>query len=154
MEMRHPFESYVKLWEAMTGRNHVGSHERACEKLEAIFTKPQKRNVKNAGKILVVLLDEIDYLITEKQTVLYNFFDWPKRAAELGDGRRLVVVGISNTLNLADQLLPSVQSRLGSEKLIFKAYNLNSTIEILKAKIEESLPVRFTFNPSLQTVDF
>lgn len=27
----------------------------------------------------VLLVDELDYLVTRKQTVLYNLFDWPTR---------------------------------------------------------------------------
>lgn len=142
MEMRHPFEAYVKFWEALTGRKHVGSHEKACEYLETHFTSPKSLHGYQDKTVSVVLLDEIDYLMTEKQTVLYNFFDWPKRAEEVPNGRRLIVIGISNTLNLAEQLQTKVQSRVGSEKCLFKAYNLNDTVAILKSKIEEASPVR------------
>jgi Cdc6-like AAA superfamily ATPase len=34
--------------------------------------------------------------------------------------------------------MPSVQSRVGTEKCIFKAYSLNDTVSILKAKIAEA----------------
>ena len=139
--MRHPFEAYVKLWEALFGKKHVGSHEKACERLEKHFIYPEPKGRNKDETVTVVLLDEIDYLITEKQSVLYNFFDWPKRAAENSDGRRLIVVGISNTLNLAEQLMPSVQSRIGSERCGFKAYGLNDTIAILKSKIQEGSKV-------------
>lgn len=72
--------------------------------------------------------------------MLYNLFDWPKRAAEVSSPNRLIVVGISNTLNLVDQLMPSVQSRVGTEKCIFKAYSLNDTTAIIKSKIQEGSP--------------
>lgn len=139
MEMRHPFESYVKLWEAITGRKHVGSHEKACQKLEAYFTNPSSAENTNSQqrRAIVVLLDEIDYLVTEKQSVLYNFFDWPKRAASVPNGRRLIVIGISNTLNLTEQLMPSVRSRVGSERIAFKAYNAKAAEAILRAKVSD-----------------
>lgn len=144
MELRHPFEAYGKFWEALTGLKHVGSHEAAAARLTRYFTSPMTNVVKHNNAVTVLLLDEIDYLMTEKQTVLYDFFDWPKRAAELHHGRRLVVVGISNTLNLADQLLQSVRSRLGSEnRLLFKSYDLKETIAILDAKMEEASPVSY-----------
>ena len=139
--MRHPYDAYVRLWEELTGRKHVGRPDKACEKLEAYFTGLESKGVITPGSISVVLLDEIDYLITSKQTVLYDFFDWPKRAAEMNSPRRLIVVGISNTLNLTEQLLPSVQSRIGNERCIFKAYNLKDVISILTAKLEEASPV-------------
>jgi origin recognition complex subunit 1 len=152
--MRHPFEAYVKFWEALTGWKHVGPHEKACEKLERHFTDQKESGGSQDNTVSVVLLDEIDYLITDKQSVLYNFFDWPKRAAEVPNGRRLIVIGISNTLNLAEQLMPSVQSRVGSERIAFNAYNLKDTIAILKSKIKEASPV--SYFPSYQffiTVD-
>lgn len=144
MELRHPFEAYGKFWEALTGLKHVGSHEAAAARLTRYFTSPIPKGAKQNNAVTVLLLDEIDYLMTEKQTVLYDFFDWPKRAAELRHGRRLVVVGISNTLNLADQLLQSVRSRLGSEnKLLFKSYDLKETIAILDSKMNEASPVSY-----------
>ena len=142
IEVRHPFDVYIRFWEALTGKKHVGPHERACEWLEAYFTSVSSQLDVTDSSITIVLLDEIDYLVTDKQSVLYNFFDWPKRAAEVANGRRLVVVGISNTLNLVDQLMPSVQSRVGTDKFVFKAYSLHDTISILRSKIKEGSPVR------------
>jgi origin recognition complex subunit 1 len=141
MELRHPFEAYVRFWEALTCRKHVGSYEKACEWLGTYFTSPSELSdqVDNAATILLV--DEIDYLVTDKQTVLYDFFNWPKQAAGTAGGKRLIVVGISNTLNLAEQLMPSVRSRLDGEKCVFKAYSLQDTISILNAKLSEASPV-------------
>lgn len=140
IEVKDPFDVYIKFWEILTGRKFIGSHERACEWLETYFTSQPSEEDLSDNSITIVLLDEIDYLVTEKQSILYNFFDWPKRATEL-NGRRLVVVGISNTLNLVDQLMPSVQSRC-TEKYVFKAYSLNDTVAILKSKIDEGSQVR------------
>lgn len=56
----------------------------------------------------IVAVDEMDILVTKKQSVLYNFFDWPTRK-----GVPLVVIGISNTLNLPDQMMARITSRLG-----------------------------------------
>ena len=141
IEVRHPSDIYIRFWEALTGRNHIGPHERACEWLEAYFTSTSSEPDLPDNCTTIVLLDEIDYLVTAKQSVLYNLFDWPKRAAELSNGRRLIVVGISNTLNLVDQLMPSVQSRVGTERCVFKAYNLHDTTSILISKIKEGSPV-------------
>lgn len=142
MELRHPFEAYVRFWEALTGRKHIGSYEKACEWLGTYFTSPSATLGQDDDAATVVLLDEIDYLVTDKQTVLYDFFNWPKQAAGTASGKRLIVLGISNTLNLADQLMPSVRSRMDSEKCVFKAYSLQDTISILNSKLTEASPVR------------
>jgi Cdc6-like AAA superfamily ATPase len=142
MEMRHPYEAYVRLWESLSGSGELRSPEEACRKLEHYFTSPWEAGRGSRDRtVSVVLLDEIDYLVTEKQSVLYNVFDWPRRALDIPNGKRLVVIGISNTLNLAEQLMPSIQSRVGLERCSFKAYNLNDTVDILTAKIKQASPV-------------
>ena len=142
MELRHPYDAYIRLWEGLVGRKHVGTYENAADKIREIFNAPASASSDSVGSsAIVVLLDEIDYLITEKQSVLFDIFDYPKCAAGIAGGHRLVMVGVSNTLNLTDQLLPKVQSRVGSEKCIFKAYSLKDTVSILKAKMEEASPV-------------
>ena len=39
-------------------------------------------------RCIVVLVDELDFLVTRKQSVLYNLFDWPTRRHA-----RLIVIG-------------------------------------------------------------
>ena len=41
--------------------------------------------------------------------VLYNLFEWPMRK-----GSRLAVIGVANTMDLPERLLPRIASRLGS----------------------------------------
>jgi origin recognition complex subunit 1 len=84
--------------------------------------------------VTVLVLDEMDYLVTAKQTVLYNLFDWPTRNSLHG----LVVIGIANTINLPERLLPRVQSRLGLLRLTFKAYTVEQMVSILKTRLSES----------------
>jgi len=149
MEMRHPFEAYVRLLEALVKLSGLSlkvkkSEEEAAAALEKYFTS-SKVQEKEEDVVTVVLLDEIDYLVTQKQTVMYNFFDWPRRSAALcaagGAGRRLVVIGVSNTLNLPERLQPRVQSRIGNRRCYFKSYNAKEIESILKAKIEQASPV-------------
>jgi origin recognition complex subunit 1 len=61
----------------------------------------------------VVLMDELDQLVTAKQDVVYNFFNWPTIA-----GSRLVVIAVANTMDLPERVMTGrVRSRLG--KCIF-----------------------------------
>ena len=48
--------------------------------------------------MIVLLLDEIDMLVTKDQSILYNFFDWPRLT-----GAKLIVIAISNTLDLPER---------------------------------------------------
>ena len=57
----------------------------------------------------VVLMDELDQLMTTKQDVVYNFFNWPTLA-----GSKLVVLAVANTMDLPERVMTGrVRSRLG-----------------------------------------
>ena len=156
MEMRHPFEAYVRLLEALKGGMKVKkSEEEAAAALEKYFTTTSNSINDDENLVTVVLLDEIDYLVTQKQTVMYNFFDWPRRSADLcvstGQNKRLVVIGVSNTLNLPERLQPRVQSRIGNRRCYFKSYNVKEIQSILESKISQASPVRI-FNVSTRVM--
>lgn len=58
-------------------------------------------------------MDELDLLVTKKQTVMYNFFDWPSRPLS-----KLIVVAIANTMDLPERLMSNkIASRMGKEHL-------------------------------------
>ncbi len=78
----------------------------------------------------VVLLDEIDQLVTRDQLVLYNLFDWPRRAHS-----KLIVIGIANTMDLPERLLPKVHSRLGLQRVSFAAYSSLQLEQIARQRL-------------------
>jgi len=139
MEMRNPFEAYTKLLEELDGENPQCNPATASKRLEAYFSGKGQSGEEDE-RVVVVLLDEIDYLVTKNQTVLYSFFDWPTLSMSTKSRRRLIVVGVSNTLNLPERLHPRVQSRIGSKRIFFKSYNVNETVEILTAKMQQAAP--------------
>ena len=138
MEMRYPYDAYVKFWEVVSEQNEKRSPGVAAAELERHFGGKTSMDGPNDSKrpVTVLLLDELDYLVTKKQTVLYNFFDWPRRGDESDNGPRLIVVGISNTINLPERLKPSVRSRLGGVSLLFKAYSTAETKNVIKKRLE------------------
>jgi origin recognition complex subunit 1 len=77
------------------------------------------------------MVDELDVLVTKNQKVLYNLFDWPTRP-----GVPLVVLGISNTMNLPEQMMARVNSRLGMTRVDFPAYTRNQLEVIIKLRLE------------------
>jgi CDC6/ORC-like protein/ATPase family protein associated with various cellular activities (AAA) len=57
----------------------------------------------------VILMDELDQLMTAKQDVVYNLFNWPTLT-----GAKLVVLAVANTMNLPERIMSGrVRSRLG-----------------------------------------
>lgn len=159
MELRHPFDAYVKFWEAVSGpRKERLPAGDAVNELEHYFCGKNdedqgdyldsdsedvdaKEDEECEGEdvdiwtaerpVTVLMLDEIDYLQTKKETLMYNFFDWPLRATTA----RLVVIGISNTINLPENMSQRVQSRIGGDRCHFQAYNVQDTITILKTRL-------------------
>lgn len=58
----------------------------------------------------IVLMDELDQLLTTKQDVVYNFFNWPNLV-----GSKLIVLAVANTHDLPERTLSAkVRSRLGT----------------------------------------
>ena len=84
-------------------------------------------------------MDELDYMLTPRQEVLYNLFDWPSRA-----GAMLAVVGIANTMDLPERLDPKVRSRLGSRRLTFAPYDREQVEAILKQRLSGNLREAFS----------
>ena len=59
-------------------------------------------------------MDELDQLVTTKQDVVYNFFNWPTIA-----NSKLVVLAVANTMDLPERVMTGrVRSRLGERRLI------------------------------------
>ena len=67
---------------------------------------------------ILLIIDELDILINTSQNLLYNIFNWTTY-----DFSRLIVISISNTLDLPNRLLPKIQSRMGNNIIMFKPYN-------------------------------
>eukprot|EP00903_Cladosiphon_okamuranus_P021157 g19433.t1 len=125
MRLQEPHQAYPQLWMALSGE--MLSPKRALSRLERHFSKGDP-----SREFVVLLVDELDYMTTRKQTVLYNLFEWPSRR-----NARLVVVGIANTIDLPERCLPRVSSRVTS-RLTFGPYHKQQLSEILQARLAEA----------------
>lgn len=124
MKLPTPYHCYSELYYKL--KQERVSHNTAVKKLEKRFsTHSQNR------KVAVVLLDELDYLVTKKQTVIYNMFDWPTRRHG-----RMVMIGIANTMDLPERLTQRVQSRLGKRRITFAPYNRGQLVKIIQNRLE------------------
>jgi len=72
-------------------------------------------------------------LLTKKQVLLYNIFNWTTYA-----NSKLIIISISNTLDLPEKLMPKIASRMGNTRLIFKPYQLEELNKILAVKVVSS----------------
>jgi len=81
-------------------------------------------------------MDELDQLLTAKQDVVYNFFNWPT----LRDSQ-LFVVAIANRMDLPQHLAAKVKSRLGKPKpASHRAFALLNLRGLLIRSAESAIP--------------
>lgn len=81
---------------------------------------------------IILLVDELDMLCTKKQDVLYNIFDWPYKR-----NSKWIVVAIANAMNLPEQVMSKISSRLGLSRMIFQPYTHSELEEIVELRLEE-----------------
>ncbi|RKP25559.1 hypothetical protein SYNPS1DRAFT_4022, partial [Syncephalis pseudoplumigaleata] len=79
MKITDPGQAYSMLWEALEGVRVTPKH--AADLLEKRFSSRRLADEPPC----VVLMDELDWLVTKRQTVMYNFFDWPNRPINEND---------------------------------------------------------------------
>ncbi|EEB08756.1 origin recognition complex subunit Orc1 [Schizosaccharomyces japonicus yFS275] len=125
MKVTTATQAYAQLWESLTGDRVTPKH--AMELLDKRFTLPSpNRNP------CVVLMDELDQLVTHNQKVLYNFFNWPSLPHS-----RLIVVAIANTMDLPERVLTNrISSRLGLSRITFEPYNHMQLERIISSRLE------------------
>lgn len=148
LKLQTPKHAYSALLEELTGKR--SSPDVALNCLEQRFSasagsnaahdKRQKRRRSSSGnssgaatqpsRATIVVVDELDQLVTKDQRVLYNLFEWPSRA-----GAKLVVVGIANTLDLPERLMPRIASRIGKERARFMPYSAEQLETILRSRL-------------------
>ena len=98
------------------------------------FFKNKRR--KWTGSVYIILLDELDMLITKKQTLLYNLFNWPSY-----DNSRLIIIGIANMMDLPERFLSKIRSRMSENRLVYKPYNSTQIQEILQSRLSQDAMV-------------
>ena len=81
----------------------------------------------------VILLDEMDQLVSKAQGILYELFGLPTLAKS-----RCVVVGVANGINLVEVTLPRLAAR-GCEPAVvrFNAYDRDQLKLLLRQRLGE-----------------
>ena len=80
-------------------------------------------------------MDELDQLVTAKQDVVYNFFNWPTLV-----GSKLVVLAVANTMDLPERVMTGrVRSRLGMIRINFQPYTREQLVQIVEARLRSAV---------------
>ncbi|KAI9034392.1 P-loop containing nucleoside triphosphate hydrolase protein [Hyaloraphidium curvatum] len=125
MKLLDPSQAYVILWEAISGERLSAKH--ASEMLERKFSRSSAQS-----RPIVVIMDELDLMVTQKHTVMYNFFEWPTR-----EQSQLIVIAIANTMDLPERMLNNrVASRLAMKRITFQPYTVPQLKTIIRSRLD------------------
>ncbi|XP_062004255.1 origin of replication complex subunit 1A-like [Rosa rugosa] len=127
LKLAAPENIYRVIYEALSG--HRVGWKKALHLLNERFSDGKKFS-KEDDKPCILLIDELDLLVTRNQSVLYNILDWPTKPHS-----KLVVIGIANTMDLPEKLLPRISSRMGIQRLCFGPYNYQQLQEIISSRL-------------------
>ncbi len=126
MKIADPNQAYSLLWENLSGKRVAPAQ--ACSLLENEFSHPSPRRMP-----CVVLMDELDQLVTRHQKVMYNFFNWPSLKHS-----HLIVLAVANTMDLPERTLSNkISSRLGLERMTFAGYTRDQLVKIIEARLKD-----------------
>ncbi|CAD5217600.1 unnamed protein product [Bursaphelenchus xylophilus] len=127
-QMIRPEEVYIHFYKAI-GLDKSGkkiSQKTARMKLGTILSMEDQTRPP-----IIALVDELDLLLSKKQSVLYDIFNW----CSLPESR-VNVIAISNTFDLPQRALDKrVQSRLGTNMIHFHPYDFKQINEILVSRL-------------------
>ncbi|XP_003692183.2 origin recognition complex subunit 1 [Apis florea] len=123
MKLTEPRQAYVQILKQLY--NKTATWEQSYSILE-------KRFHNTTSKMTLLLVDELDFLCTKRQDVVYNLLDWPTKSTA-----QLIVVTIANTMDLPERVLMGrVTSRLGLTRLTFQPYNYKQLQEIVMSRLK------------------
>ncbi|KAL1940128.1 hypothetical protein VTO73DRAFT_9079 [Trametes versicolor] len=136
LKIPEPAAAYGLLWEAVSGHDAARDGHMKIGAKEALRLLSQHfsgaaRVGPAGGHACVVLMDELDQLMTTKQDVVYNFFNWPTLARS-----KLVVLAVANTMDLPERVMSGrVRSRLGMVRINFQPYTTPQLEQIVRARL-------------------
>ncbi|PVH15822.1 uncharacterized protein CXQ87_003677 [Candidozyma duobushaemuli] len=126
LKLLSPESAYEKLWEFVSGIKVTPAN--AALLLDDYFGKD---DTEEPRRPLVVLLDELDQIVTKTQSVMYNFFNWPTYA-----NSKLIIIAVANTMDLPERVLTNkISSRLGLRRIQFVGYTFDDLGEIIANRL-------------------
>ncbi|KAK3906814.1 P-loop containing nucleoside triphosphate hydrolase protein [Staphylotrichum tortipilum] len=130
MSIKSSKDLYITLLEQLGGEADLSEAD-VVAALEKLFLRK-----KATTDVFVVVLDEIDHILTMDPESLYHMFEW-----SLHQTSRLALVGVANALDLTDRFLPRLKSRnLKPELLPFLPYTAPQVKRIITERLATLAP--------------
>ncbi|CAA0840662.1 Cell division control protein 6 homolog B [Striga hermonthica] len=124
--LTNPSEIFSKI----IGQNHLKKDKRATLSLQLLHNLYSQEQTPGS-KMILIIADELDYLITKDRAVLHDLFMLTTLPFS-----KCIVLGIANAIDLADRFIPKLQSLNCKPTVItFRAYSKDQIISILKERL-------------------
>lgn len=131
MTVSNPENIFHEIYNQIDAHSIVGNRKKSADDL---YTLLQSREV--AYDTVVLFLDEMDYLITRDQQVLFKLFQFASSNTTDLLSAKLVLVGISNSLDFTDKFLPRLKrNRLCPQSMQFLPYNAGQIRQIIMERL-------------------
>lgn len=99
----------------------------ALQQLQKLYSEKQQ-----SRKMMLIIADELDYLITKDRAVLHDLF-----MLTTFPFSKCILVGIANAIDLADRFLPRLQSLNCKPTIVtFRAYSPVQIVRILQERLK------------------
>lgn len=86
---------------------------------------------------IMIILDEIDYLLTKDQNILVELFNLSSRNLSPKLKTKCMMIGIANSLDLTNKLLPKLDKNGTNPKVVsFKPYSFDKMKSIVTQKLK------------------
>ncbi|KAI1847304.1 hypothetical protein JX266_006529 [Neoarthrinium moseri] len=130
MSIKSSKDLYTTLLDLLCNESELAEAD-AVSTLQKLFITKKK-----TSEVYLVVLDEIDHILTLDLESLYRVFEWSMQKTS-----RLVLVGIANALDLTDRFLPRLKSRnLKPELLPFLPYSATQIKTIITSRLKSLVP--------------
>lgn len=130
MSIKSSKDLYFTLVELLCDESEIDEEDAVVMLQKAFIPKKKSQHVS------LVVLDEIDHILSLDLESLYRVFEWSMQKSS-----RLLLVGIANALDLTDRFLPRLKSRnLKPELLPFLPYTAAQIKAIIIRRLKSLLP--------------
>ncbi|KAF8369866.1 hypothetical protein HHK36_032107 [Tetracentron sinense] len=120
-------EIFGKILDKYEPRKKISVSSPPLQHLQNLFSQKQSPG----EKMMLIIVDELDYLITKDRSVLHDLFMLTTYPFS-----RCLLIGIANAIDLADRFLPRLQS-LNCKPMVvtFRAYSKDQILKILQERL-------------------
>ncbi|KAG8379273.1 hypothetical protein BUALT_Bualt07G0071400 [Buddleja alternifolia] len=121
----------TEIFSKILGQNHPQKkHNRSTSSLQLLHNLYSQKQPPGS-KMILIIADELDYLITKDRAVLHDLFMLTTMPFS-----KCILLGIANAIDLADRFIPKLQSLNCKPKVItFRAYSKDQIITILQERL-------------------